>query len=592
MQVPKLVRRPFDNGDALVVIAALAVCIAAVQGFAGAGSGILTSDEPVHLERTQGLLAQGWYLPPSLLENGQPAATPGGTPSTPYVYGPAFSLIAHAANIAVGNESRGTVASSQSAWLVRHLVSLLIGLGTAAAAGLAVWALSESHRFALWAAAALLAFPIWLGMSFFNPKDVPAAGGYTLFTIGLVLALTRPPDTGVGMRRGFAVAALTAAGFYLGAGVRIAFWAPLLASATTFAVLAWARVRLGGFCRDRVGPAAVAIGLVLGVAAFALTYPQAASKPLELLSRSLSDSSGYPWPGLTLTAGRLLPESPPPWYLPVWVFASSPLLLLGLAVTGVAVAVGAIARSARPGGSRIRGLLRHRELAIVLVLQQALLLPVLAIIARSSMYSGLRQHLYVVPALAIFAGVGAHALWQRVGDASAGRRWPRRATALLLGAALVVPMAEQIFLFPYNYAYVNPVAGIRGINGEWESDFYLASAREALLRLPAGAPAYCSDGIAAAAAPDTEPVIYTCSQYPVYRTLVDEFRTASADPTQPDSDSIPVIIPKRGGNVVPNACSRQDDVTRWVRGEEVVMAYVVRCDSELLKGPNDVRTGR
>ena len=117
---------------------------------------------------------------------------PGSVPeASPYVYGPAYSLIAHAANVVAGNESTGDVSNYAAAWETRHLVVALIGLLTAAAAGLAVWLLTASRRFALWGAAGLLAFPIWVGMSLFNPKDVPVAAGYTLFTVGLLLALGR-----------------------------------------------------------------------------------------------------------------------------------------------------------------------------------------------------------------------------------------------------------------------------------------------------------------------------------------------------------------------------------------------------------------
>ena len=70
-------------------------------------------------------------------------------------------------------------------------------------------------------------------------------------------------------------------------------------------------------------------------------------------------------------------------------------------------------------------------------------------------------------------------------------RWPRRIAATLISAALLIPMFEQTLLFPYNYIYVNPIAGLGGVNGRWETDFWGASSREALSKLPPSAAPYC-----------------------------------------------------------------------------------------------------
>ena len=129
-------------------------------------------------------------MPSASLVEGRP--DPDDPNSTPYVYGPAFAIVAHGANIVAGNDSSGEVSSSASAHAVRHLIVALIALLAAAGVATAVWALTRSWRFGVWGAAALFAIPAWTGQALFNVKDVPAAAGYTLVTAGLVRRPLRP----------------------------------------------------------------------------------------------------------------------------------------------------------------------------------------------------------------------------------------------------------------------------------------------------------------------------------------------------------------------------------------------------------------
>ena len=568
-------------GGVLILATAIVVLLAGIaQVIAGAISIGVTLDEPTHVMRLQGLIGEGWYVPPVFLTDIGPSSVP---EASPYVYGPAYSLIAHAANVVTGNESTGDVSNYAAAWETRHLVVALIGLLTAAAAGLAVWLLTASRRFAVWGAAALLAFPIWVGMSLFNPKDVPVAAGYTLFTVGLLLALGRGRLVGTTRASAVAVGSLLAVGFYLSAGTRPALWAALLASAATFAVLAWGRMRFAGAPRDRLGAGAVVVGILIGILAMVVSYPAVFSHPFDLLTQSIADSADFSWSGFTLTAGRLVPPFPPWWYLPVWVFASSPVLLLLLSIAGAASPFGVFARvHSRIDRARLREWLARDDVGVVLVAQQALLMSVGSILIGANMYGGLRQHLYVVPALAILAGVGASALWRRV-SAGAGIRRGRVAVALLVSAALAVPMIEQAFLLPYNYVYVNPIAGIGGINGRWETDFWEASRREALSLLPPDAQPYC--GSLSQSANDDQPAISSCILSPVIAPYLGERQGEPIGSQGSAAQSVWVISSDPLADADPAQCSQADDVTRWLRGEEVLMTHVFLCDSSLAPKP-------
>ena len=571
----KFTRPSMNSGNVMSAIALLVLIVGLVQCFSGALSVGITTDEPIQVRRTESWLSDGYYVPDSFLKDGEPTASAIGSP---YVYGPAFAATAHAVNVILGNESTDTVSLSKSAWDVRHLVVALIGAITALAVGLAVWVLTASRRFALWAAAALLAIPIWLGMSFFNPKDIPTAAGYTFFTAGLVLALGRGPDARTSLRRGVAIAVLISTGFFLGPGTRLAMWAPLLASIVTFGALAWARTRFGDATRDPVSLRAVAGGLLVGIAAVVLVYPSAFSDPVRALTHSITDSSNYPSPSTTLTAGRLLSEHPPVWYLPVWAFASLPVLIYLLSLVG---GVSALSPGHSEGGasSRLRALARRPDLPVLLVLQQALLLPVLSILAGSSINTGLRQHLYVVPAAAILAGFGAHRLWLRASGNHGRSKWRWRFAAGALCVALVVPMTEQSLLFPYNYTYINPIAGIGGVNDRWETDYWWASSREALSRVPDDVEPACSAQLIPRSSPTSAPDLFPCDSA-IYERYLGPFATDRAAAPAPGADQqdLWVIGRKRSGNMVPDFCTSEDNVTRWLRGEDVVMSYVLRCD--------------
>lgn len=575
---------PHDTNLDLITKLALIVLIAgALQLFWGAMSIGISTDEPTHIQRTQNWLNNGWYLPDRMLADGEPRT---GFSVAKYAYGPAFAGIAHTINVVAGYETRATVSYSREAFTVRHLLVACIGLATALAVGAAVFILTNTWRFAIWSAAALLVIPLWTGMSFFNPKDVPAAAGYTMLTVGLVLALKRDPSRRTVWLQPIATAALVAIGVLLSAGTRSALWLPAAASLITFGVLMF--IQAAGGHHDR-GLHRVVIGVIAGTVIGALSivalYPVAFVHPLDFLTQSLSESSKYPWRGVTLTAGQLLPQHPPAWYLPVWAFASVPVLIFLVGIYGGASAASSIIRSiAVAGRSSVEGLADSRDLATILVLQQALLLPLGSMAIDANMYSGFRQHLYVLPALAILAGVGAARIWQRWHKRHTASSFKRSATTVVLAASLLAPMAEGLLLFPYNYTYVNPIAGIGGINGRWETDFWWTSSREALLRIPRGNVPLCSWVDYSKEIPSRPKIrAADCEIF----TQLSPYLTGqglAADLANTRSESLWIIFRQRAGGTIPYDCLAYQSVTRWLRGERVVMAPVLQCDADLLAG--------
>jgi len=551
--------------------AAIVVCVVgAVQLVAGASATGVTTDEPIHMERAQGWLDTGWYVPPGNLVDGRP--DPANPLSTPFVYGPAFSVIAHAANVVSGNEPIGGFSHTAAAYRVRHLTVALLAALAVVGIGLAAWRLTASSRAAIWTAAALLAIPRWTGQGFFNVKDVPTASGYTMITVALLFALTASSGRPMGRGCRFLIGAALACGIFVGVGTRLALWVPVLAAIITYAALRVGQGLLGGLSGDGKTDLAVAAGVLAGVAGIAAAYPDAVGVPLHLLTESVSNSANYPAEGTSLLAGHLVSIDAPWWYLPAWVGSTYPILLGALALLGVGGGLWALARS----GSAIW---QRRELGLILVLEQAALLPIATVLHGSTMYNGLRQHLYVLPPIAILSGIGA---WLVLGWAGSRRAWRPIAVAALT-VALVAPLAAQSILFPYNYVYVNPIAAIGGVDGRWETDYWFASAPEAISRVPRGVPLRCSDWLAPPSEPTADIDLYECrgDRYEPF----DDMRGSDVVVAHKADESVVWVISRNpGANVPPQYCEDAGNVSRRMHGHDVTMAYVQRCELQRLPG--------
>lgn len=561
-------RRFRARWDTLSALAVVVIAFGTVQLFAGAFQAGITVDEPIHRDRMVGWLKGGWYVPTYWQKDGEPDPETGF--STPYVYGPATALVGHAANVVLGNEPRSTVSASADAYEIRHLTVVMIALLCVAAVGAAVRFLTGSRAIGLWAAAGLLAVPGFTGHAFFNLKDIPATSGYTLITVALLFALHEEPGQPPGKARRLAIAAAVAAGFAIAAGTRLSLILPLLAMPATYGVLRLGQWRFGGVNRDRGTDLAVAAGAAIGYLTIVALYPKVGLKPFTLVGESVSNSADYFYSGHTLTAGSLLSEHAPIWYLPAWVGGTYPLLLGALAVVGTIVGLRALARARGSLWSR-------RELGLVLVLQQAVLLPLAAIVGGGILYDGLRQHLYVLPALTILAGMGAGWLlmWSKTPGAT---RIRRPVVVAFLSLALLIPMAAQTLLFPYNYTYVNPVAAIGGVNDRWETDYWWASIPEGISRVPQGVTLLCTTELATPlSSPGYEVDLDECTG--------DRFEAGAEERATdvlaglPDGPSaVWVLARKREASRPPPYCEDAGSVTRWMWGEEVIMSFVLRCN--------------
>ena len=547
----KLRAKSVSGPRVLIVVASVAtILITLVEMFRGALTVGIGWDEPIHRGAFEEFMAGEWS-PDSYW-----GLAPGGQG---FIYGNAFQWMAHLANVARGNEAWGVVTLSAESYAVRHLVLVLLFVMTLLAVAAITYIITTSGLVSLVTAALLAAIPVFTGHAIHNPKDIPVACGYTLLTLGCVSALggTRGSTRLSNLRLWVCFAAVTG-GIWLAVGTRFALWLPFALTAILTAVISFyfqsRSVAREGVRATKFNWISPLLGTAVGLTLVVLSHPHYAQYPTTWITKSIRESANFAWfDGGTLTGGVVLAGQSLPWfYLPSWVVVSIPLGLLVMGVAGIIVAIAQLLSRQVP---------KDPKAMVVLVLIQALALPLTAIFVGSIMYNAQRQHLYMYPALAV---IGALGVWwaltkAETSSSKAWRLWGAWGVAGFVAVSLIYPTIERQRLFPYEYAYLNELATINGVNGRWETDYWATSFREALTRVPLGAE------LKAIGPQDT---FYT---YP-HLQGTDVRTNEVAGPGEYWQIQI-----TNGGMKLPENCRDVDSVTRNFRGENVVMSWVGIC---------------
>lgn len=419
----------------------------------------VTVDETFHVIRLNNFLDHGWYLLDDDLDR---SGEPGSWVADRFVYAPFSTLFLHALNVLLGNDSWGHVAMSSEAYVVRHLGVAFLGLAGVIATASMTRLLSHSWRWGAVSGAVLLMLPMWLGHSMFNVKDVPVGAGYTFVTLGCMLVMTIPQDRHMAR---VSSSVLLLMGFLLAIGTRPAMWPGLLVP--VLCVVSMSLLRSG-----RGSPAHwwrardVVISALAALTVLALVYPVVFMHPAEWLMGSATESADY--------HGRRTRT-----YIPMAIASSVPVLLLVLGLVGSWTRLRAWVSQPRIGG---------RQVLWALVLSQALLLPCMLVVRTAALSGGLRHVLFAAPAVAVLITAG---LAQVLSDIRGERS--RQSVTALGGVALLVPLVTQVQLFPYSYAYANPLPDAVGT--PWPGDFWQASFREYADEVPPDAFVVCDPAL-------------------------------------------------------------------------------------------------
>jgi len=350
-------------------------------------------------------------------------------------------------------------------YAVRHLLSALIGVGGIAAA----WATARlvgGGRAGLLAATALALCGVWYGAMFNHTKDIPFAAammGAVYVLIRLGRELPRPRwrlIVGFGVLCGCALGIRVLGLFLIGYAVlAIAIYAPIGRGGTWRSVLHFA------------GRSAIPF-----VSAFLIAYPiMIAAWPwagLELLNplRAVYAFAEFHYPINTVLDGSVYRMADVPrWYVPTYVGIKLTLPLLVGAVLALALAM-------LPQRSTATDSARRKEIALIAL---SAILPLVCDVAiRGPADTGMRHFLFIVPPIAVLAGIGLSDTLSRLEAAN------RLAAAV--GLALVVVSlgwdATTLYrLHPDEYLFYNPlVGGLAGASRRYATDYWVNIMPEAV----------------------------------------------------------------------------------------------------------------
>jgi hypothetical protein len=356
---------------------------------------------------------------------------------------------------------------------LRHILCAMIGIGGIGAAA-ATARLIAGPRAALISAVALSACGAWYGTMFNHTKDIPFAAamiGATFFLVRIARAL---PSPRVGDIAAFGVLAGAALGMrVLGlllviyVGVAIVLYLP-----RTYPKLWTGRRAPWRFAIE--SSARLLPALLLAYLIMILVWPWAALAPLNPI-RGLLAFSDYQYPIRTVLAGQVYEMgNTPRLYVPIYILIRVPLLTL----FGAALAM-AFALLPRLAAGTTQ--LQRRDIALI---SFTVFFPLACqVICHGPAFTGLRHFLFVIPPLAVLAGIGLDAAVTAL--AARGRLLASGGLAVI-SACFVWNAVTLVRLHPYEYLFYNKmVGGLEGASRHYDLDYWFNSMPEALNQLEA-----------------------------------------------------------------------------------------------------------
>ncbi len=356
----------------------------------------------------------------------------------------------------------------------RHLVNGLFGL-LAIAAAYKIASCVVNPMAGFFSAFFLTLTPAFYGHSFNNSKDIPFA---TMYAISLYFILTSygklPRLSKSSLIKTGASIGLTAAvrvGGLVLFGYMAAFWFGWLLSQWGAKALDKADER-----RKKIVSLALSYVLiaVIGWVAMLAWWPWGQLNPLVNPFKALAMFGRYDLAlGVhSLFKGRYIPaEDLPRSYLPTWFSISLPEFYF------IALAAGCIFTG--------RFILRFKKDAVhyerlskMTLLCIGALFPVItAILLRPPLYETMRHFLFVIPPLAVLAGVSFAGLLRSRID------WRVKAAAsVLMTIASGMVVVDMIQLHPYQYVFYNRAVagGLKRASLEFDTEYWGASNREGI----------------------------------------------------------------------------------------------------------------
>lgn len=341
-----------------------------------------------------------------------------------------------------------------------HLLNLLF-------AGFLFWAVYEmllaQYGSGLWALAGpvfLFLFLPFLGSIPANPKDIPFAIFYFLSLAVLYLYERKFPE-------------LRFRWFFLGLLLGVAICSRIV-GLTLFPIMVlydgylfWtSRNKKKSFSKWIKGKAAEWMGtLVVSQILCLFLWPFIGLSYFRNLATVFWLSAHFPAKFSFLFMGGMADSLTYPWYyLPLWIGITTPLFILGFFIGSVF-----LYKTAKSNPL-------YALMAAVLVLNLGLYF-----LLHPAIYDGLRHFLFLLPVTSLLASMTFIKFFKK-------KTWGlgRKAVAGLTLIGVLLTITDMVRLHPYEYAYFNElVGGFKGAYGKFETDYWVASMKEAVKWLEA-----------------------------------------------------------------------------------------------------------
>ena len=209
-----------------------------------------------------------------------------------------------------------------------------------------------------------------------------------------------------------------------------------------------------------------------------LLTPAAWSNPLEYMEYLVENAVLFSrWNGYVLYLGEvywLLKASIPQSYLPVMIFATTPMWMFALIGIGQCIALCSI-------GKRIKRIFNSTtEMQLTLTTLLWLVPLVFAVLSNTKVYNGWRHFYFIYAPMCVFAG---YAIYQ-ISLLLSNKIVMRKVLACIVTLCFVGSGIGLFRWHPYQYTYYQPIARYMNADGDFfELDYWNVSVRDALVQL-------------------------------------------------------------------------------------------------------------
>jgi hypothetical protein len=320
--------------------------------------------------------------------------------------------------------------------------------------------------------------PMYYGHMFNNPKDIPFATGVVWSLYYMTKSLRAFPNVPMRLIAVLGLVTGLTLGVRVGGVMLLGYWGLVL-------VLLAAHMRLKEgkalpFLFLRLVRLTVPVALI-AYAVMLFCWPWAQEAPLANPVKAFIQFSHFPQYVEVLLDGTTYMSTELPWYyVPLYFAVQLPVLQLFLAAAGL-VMLPMIWRDMASKANR---------LALLLVLLTIGVPLFFAVTQHPALYDAVRHFIFIVPLLCIL-GALAFRQFLKAGLHAFVKIKSRRVRVLsvfglasLFAIIMATHIATLVSLHPYEYIYINAMAGgVKGGYGHYELDYWGSSFKESAERL-------------------------------------------------------------------------------------------------------------